>query len=56
MAVTHKINKIFDKLLHNIQDIAISNVSLFHLIAATTFTTSSGIEVPNATIVSHITS
>gem|GEM_PF-3113350 len=44
-----------DKLLPNIPETAILSVSGSHFIAATTFTTNSGIDVPKATTVSHIT-
>lgn len=51
MAETHKIKRIFAILLHRI--FPITNHE-FQATLETTFTTSSGAEVPNATIVSHI--
>lgn len=53
IAVTHKMSKILAILLPNIFQIA---RSVFHSIAANTFTANSGLEVQKATIVSPITS
>jgi len=52
-AVIHKINNIFDILLHTTFDIAISE---FHWKADIMLTINSGADVPNATIVRPITS
>lgn len=52
MAETHKIRRIFAILLHKI--FPITNQEFHHMLEIT-FTTNSGAEVPNATMVSQIT-